>query len=396
MESLNGSNPQQTKIQSNEAGIDRRKDEFIALLGHELRNPLSAILGALKVLDHSQRITRTVKELHGVIKRQSLLMKTLIDELLDHSRSARGNIFLQEKRLDFAVLARHTISDYRHCLEANQLTLQTMVSPTALWVDGDAVRLSQVMTNLMHNATKFTDSAGTIVVCVKRRGAFAEFSIRDSGIGMVPTEVAAMFEPYRQSNSSRVRCKGGLGLGLPLCKQLIEMHKGIINAKSEGLGCGSTFTIRLPLSIAAPSEVHPLVPKSNVALHSHRILIVDDRRDARFVLSKLLKVLGQEVHEAETGMAALVAVETFRPEIVFCDIDLGDMDGYAVATALRLNRSLEGVYLVALTGSSGAEDKVRALEAGFDRHLTKPICHDQLRDLLLDESVRSLGMMSLN
>ncbi len=395
MELLNGSNPQQTKIPSNEADVDRRKDEFIALLGHELRNPLSAILGALKVLDHSKRIPRMTKELYGVIRRQANLMKTLADELLDHTRIARGKIFLQKKRFDFAALARHTIADYRHCFEENQLTLQTVVSPTALWVDGDAGRLSQVMTNLLHNATKFTDSEGTILVRVERQGTFAEFSIRDSGIGMVPTEVAAMFEPYRQSNSSRVRCKGGLGLGLSLCKRLIEMHEGIIIAESEGLGYGSTFTIRLPLSIAAPSEIHPPVPKSKVALRSRRILIVDDRRDARFVLSNLLKGLGQEVHEAETGMSALEAAETFLPEIVFCDICLEDMDGYAVAVAMRSNPALVGVQLVAVTGSGGEEDIERALAAGFDRLLSKPISYNQLRDLLLTEDVRPLNQHEL-
>ncbi|TWU30476.1 hybrid sensor histidine kinase/response regulator [Bythopirellula polymerisocia] len=390
MESVDRNNSQQTVAQKNEAAVDRRKDEFIALLAHELRNPLSAVSGALQLLDRSERIPPSAKELYGVIKRQTLLMKTLIDELLDNSRIASGKIFLRKKRLNFATLARHTVADYRHCFEANQLTLETMISPEALWVKGDAVRLSQVMTNLLHNATKFTDPEGTIMVRVEGHGTYAEFSVCDSGIGIEPREVAAMFEPYRQSDSSRVRCKGGLGLGLSLSKRLIEMHEGMINASSEGLGCGSTFTIRLPLALAAPSEFRSPVSKSTVAIPSHRILIVDDRRDARFVLSELLKKLGQEVHEAESGMSALGVVETFRPEIIFCDIDLGDMDGYAVATAIRSNPSLAGVQLVALTGSSGAEYTARALEAGFDRLLTKPISYQKIRDLLLDGCVSSL------
>lgn len=388
MDPVDSTTLRQYEAHNDEVQVDRRKDDFIALLAHELRNPLSAILGALQILDQSEGVPPKAKELHNVIRRQSQLMKTLSEELLDVSRIANGKILLQKKRLDFTALARNTIADYGHCFEAHQLKLETVVSPESLCVVGDGVRLSQVITNLLHNATKFSDSEGTIQVRVEREGTSVELSVRDIGIGMTPMEVSALFRPYWQASSTRVRCKGGLGLGLSLSKRLIEMHEGVIFATSEGLGCGSTFTIRLPLAEAIPRQLLVSVPQS-VSPQSHRILIVDDRRDARLVLSVLLKTQGQEVHEAETGTAALDEMETFRPEIVFCDIGLPDMEGYAVATAIRLNPALKGVYLVALTGSGGAEDKEKALAAGFDRHMTKPISYDQLRGILLGDSVGS-------
>jgi CheY-like chemotaxis protein/nitrogen-specific signal transduction histidine kinase len=372
--------------------VDRRKDEFLAMLGHELRNPLSGIVSAVQILEQLSCHDSVAIEMHSVIKRQSLHMTKLIDDLLDISRIACGKILLKMGRLDLVTLTRYAIADHQHHFDSNQLSLVLELPNAPIWVVGDATRLTQVITNLLHNATKFTDPGGTIGVRVNRTGTFAAVSVRDTGIGMEPTELAAMFEPFRQAESSRVRSKDGLGLGLALSKRLIEKHEGAITAASEGLGRGSMFSIRLPLD--RKTMPGPLQPATKAAAPPtpHRILIVDDRRDARLTLTVLLKGMGQQVAQADTGAAALDAARSFHPEIVLCDIGLPDMDGYAVARAMRRDPALNGTSLVALTGYGQAEDRDRAFKAGFDRHLTKPISHDQLMNLLLYRPAQSVCM----
>jgi CheY-like chemotaxis protein len=365
---------------------DCRKDEFLAMLGHELRNPLSDIVSAVQVLEQHSRRNAADMEMHNVIKRQSLHMTKLIDDLLDISRIACGKILLQMERLDLVALARNAVADHQHHLAATQLTLILELPDAPIWVAGDATRLSQVITNLLHNATKFTDPGGTIWVCVNRCETSAAVSVRDTGIGMAPAELAAMFEPFRQAESSRVRSRGGLGLGLALSRRLIEEHEGAITAASEGLGCGSVFSVRLPLSREMMPELTQSATQAVATPTPHRILIVDDRSDARLTLTVLLKRMGQQVIQAEDGAAALGAARSFHPEIVFCDIGLPDMDGYAVARAMRADPALNGAILIALTGYGQAEDRDQAYQAGFDHHLTKPVSVDQLRDLLLQFS----------
>jgi signal transduction histidine kinase/CheY-like chemotaxis protein len=365
------------------AEADRRKDEFLAMLAHELRNPLSDIMSAVQVLGQRGIQDSESTEMQHVIERQSLHMTKLIDDLLDVSRIANGKLVLHRERLDLVALARHAIADHQHCFNASQLTLVSALPADPIWVVGDATRLCQVIANLLHNAAKFTDPGGRIDVSVNCRGTSAELSVRDTGIGMEPMEMAAMFEPFRQSDSHRVRSKGGLGIGLALCKRLIEKHGGAMTAVSAGLGSGSAFSFRMPMACQTTPELPPQAPESAPAPKSHRILIVDDRRDARLTLSVLLKRMGQQVQEAADGASALDAVRTYDPEIVLCDIGLPDMDGYAVASAIRSDSALNDVCLVALTGYGRAEDRERALSVGFDQHLTKPINQDQLMQLLL-------------
>jgi CheY-like chemotaxis protein len=262
------------------------------------------------------------------------------------------------------------------------LTLVVDLPKAPMWVLGDATRLSQVVTNLLHNAAKFTDPGGTVVVLARRSASSAVLSVRDTGIGIAPAELAHIFEPFRQAASNLVRSRGGLGVGLALATRLIEKHHGAMTAASEGLGCGSVFSIQLPLELGLASA--PVIPTTEAAAPwmSHRVLIVDDRRDARLTLSTLLKRMGQEVVQAEDGAAAVHAAGDFHPDIVLCDIGLPDIDGYAVAQAIRANPLLDGVYLVALTGYGRAEDRARALAAGFDEHLAKPVGYGQLVDLL--------------
>ena len=363
---------------------DHRKDEFLAMLGHELRNPLSDIVSAVQVLEQRGCLDSVSGEMQDIIKRQSLHMTKLVDDLLDISRIVSGKILLRMERLDLVALTRNAIADHQHHFDTNQLTLSFDPPTAPIWVIGDVTRLSQVITNLLHNATKFTDPGGSVGVCVIRTGKSAVLSVQDTGIGMESTELLAVFKPFHQGDSNRIRSEGGLGLGLALSKRLLEKHGGSITAASAGLGCGSLFSIEMPLDqevLATPSR-----PANQVAAPPtpHRILIVDDSRDTILTLRVLLEQMGQEVTQAKNGGAALIAAAVFRPEIVLCDIGLPDMDGYAVVKALRADPALRGAHLVALTGYGQPEDRNRALKAGFDRHLTKPISHDQLRDLLLE------------
>lgn len=371
------------------ADIGRRKDEFLAMLGHELRNPLSDIVSAVQVLEVPGCPGPTVAEMNGIIQRQSQHMTRLIDDLLDISRISCGKIVLQMERLDLVLLARNAVADHRHHFGANRLTLVEEMPDAPVWVIGDITRLTQVITNLLHNAMKFNNRGGTIHVSVSRSEHWVVLSVRDTGIGMKSTDLMAMFEPFRQAESSAVRSKGGLGLGLALSLRIIEKHGGTITASSPGVGQGSAFNFELPLDGAAPldnlpgttAEVTPLV---------QRILIVDDRRDARLTLTVLLQRMGQHVAEAETGAAALELASTFGPEIMICDIGLPDMDGYAVARAIRGDPALCDIVLVALTGYGQPEDLKRARQAGFDRHLTKPVSHDQLMEMVLSAPRRRL------
>ena len=238
---------------------DCRKDEFLAMLGHELRNPLSDIVSAIQVLEQRRHRDPADREMHSVIKRQSLHMTKLIDDLSDISRIACGKIVLQMERLDLVALARDAVADHQHHLNAAQQTLIFELPDAPIWVAGDTTRLLQVITNLLHNATKFTDLGGTIWVRVHRDETSVAVSVRDTGIGIAPTDLAVAFEAFRQAESSRVRSRGGLGLGLALAKRLIEMHEGAITAASGGLGCGSVFSVRLPLI----REIVPELPRSS-------------------------------------------------------------------------------------------------------------------------------------
>ena len=299
------------------------------------RNPLSDIVSAVEVLEQQGSRDAVAAEMHGILRRQSLHMTRLIDDLLDVSRISCGKILLQLARIDLAELVSNAVTDHQHHFEAGRLKLVFARPLNPIWVIGDASRLSQVFTNLLHNAIKFTDPGGTVCVGVMRSETSVAVSVRDTGIGMELTELAAMFEPFRQAESSQARSCGGLGLGLALSKGLIEKHEGAITAASEGPGCGSTFSIRLPLDREMSVELSPPAARAVAAPQQRRILIVDDRRDARLTLKVLLERMGQQVAQADSGAGALESARSFHPEVVLCDIGLPDMDGYAVARAIR-------------------------------------------------------------
>jgi signal transduction histidine kinase len=352
---------------------DRRKDEFLAMLAHELRNPLSPIRTAVQVLKLRDSVDSTVKKALEIVERQVTHMSRLIDDLLDVSRIAQGKVTIRQETCDLSQVVLETANDYRSMLEAQNLTLEMRLPATPILVAGDKIRLSQIIGNLLHNARKFTDPGGTITIEVSTQEDQACFCISDTGIGMDPDTLLHIFEPFSQADRSLDRSRGGLGLGLALVQGLMELHGGKVEASSEGLGKGSTFTLCFPLEAIAESAVAdrmsevPPVPTC-------RVLVIEDNTDAAQSLELLLGVMGHEVATTRTGQEGVERAQTFEPHLILCDIGLpGGMDGFAVAHTLRKIPRLQEVFLVALTGYGQQEDREKALAAGFDVHLTKPV-----------------------
>ena len=350
---------------------DRRKTEFLAILGHELRNPLTPIRNAVYALRRLAPASGPQERPQAIIERQVAQMARLIDDLLDVSRIARGKILLQESRFDLAQLVRAAVDDRAEVLEAHGLALEMRVPDRPVPLVGDPARIAQALGNLLDNAQKFTDPGGRIDVTleVDQAGRVAEISVRDTGIGMPAEMPARLFEPFWQPPSSLRR--GGLGLGLPLVKGLVELHRGTVSATSPGPGRGSVFAIRLPLGSTVPVEAGPVgTPRSGA---SHRILLVEDNEDAADSLRLVLEMLGHEVALARSGEEGVEVAARFRPDVVLSDIGLeGGMSGYDLARALRASPDLRRARLVAVTGYGQADDRRRALEAGFDEHIVKP------------------------
>jgi PAS domain S-box-containing protein len=366
------------------AEADRRKDEFLAMLGHELRNPLGPIRNAVQILRLRGPAEPVLQQSRDIIERQATHMARLIDDLLDVSRIAHGKVLLRKEVLDLVEVVRVTAMDYRSSLEATGLTLDLQLPDEPLWVKGDSTRLAQVVGNVLHNASKFTDPGGCVTVRVTQAdsGDTAVIAVRDTGIGMDRKTLAQVFETFRQAENSQARSRGGLGLGLALVKGLVDLHDGSVQATSEGLGRGSEITIRLP------KERTPELPKQagrapSLAERTHRILVIEDNRDAAESMKILLGLVGHQVETASTGAAGVETARTFQPQVVLCDIGLpGEMDGYAVARALRQEPALASAHLIALTGYAQEDDQRCAREAGFNRHMTKPVDFAELQAML--------------
>jgi len=364
---------------------DRRKDEFLAMLGHELRNPLAPIRNAVHILNEKAGDDPVEQRARVIIERQVAHMTRMIDDLLDVSRISRGKILLRLHRLDLVDLVRVTAEDHRNELESAGLTLELDLPTDPVWVDGDPTRLSQALGNLLHNARKFTDPGGVVTLrATEETSKAAAVVLCDTGIGMEPHMVERLFETFSQADSSLDRSRGGLGLGLALVRGLIEQHGGSVKADSDGPGCGSRFTLRLPRAAEPGSAAEP--EPAPPARRGRRILIVEDHRDAAESLQMLLELSGHEVETAPDGRSGLDAARRFQPDVVLCDVGLPNgMNGYDVARALRAEPALRSCLLVALTGYGQAEDQRLAHEAGFDQHLTKPV------DLVVLERVLGAG-----
>jgi PAS domain S-box-containing protein len=361
---------------------DRRKDDFLAMLAHELRNPLAPIRNSVQVLRLIGLSDANLAQARDVIERQVGQMARLVDDLLDVSRISRGKILLRREPLDLVPLVRATVEDHRSLLEGSGLSLTVELVDRPLWARGDPTRLSQVVGNLLHNASKFTDAGGSVLVRLTGDEQAVELMVQDSGIGMSPDILGRLFEPFSQADRSIDRSRGGLGLGLALVKGLVEMHGGSVCASSAGFGKGSAFVVRLPLS--RPEDT-PQPRDSNYRREGQpvRILIIEDNRDAADSLRMVLQLLGYEVALAHSARPGLDLAQEFRPAIVLCDIGLpGGMDGHDVARAFRADAELCSALLVALSGYGQEEDQRKARQAGFDYHMTKPASLDELQRVL--------------
>ncbi|XYH93159.1 ATP-binding protein [Sorangium sp. So ce1128] len=367
---------------------DQRKDEFLAMLAHELRNPLAPLVNAVELLEVAGPSTPMVERARAIMNRQIGHMARLVDDLLDISRISRGKIALSVERLDLVELARATALDYRPLLEARGVRFELALPAAPVWLRADATRLAQAIGNLLQNANKFTDGGGSVrlsVVPDRARGAVS-VEVADTGVGMDPALLERIFEPFTQADQSLARSRGGLGLGLALVKGVVELHGGSVRAASAGVGRGAAFTITLPLGSAAPrAAVAPRSAAAASASSARRILIIEDNLDAADSLRMLLERRGHAVSVAHSGADGVAAARTARPDVILCDIGLpGEMNGYGVARALRGESAMQGTLIVALTGYGQDEDRKLAHAAGFDAHLTKPVAQATLERLLAE------------
>lgn len=363
---------------------DRRKNEFLAMLAHELRNPLAPIRNSVQILRYLGLQDSSLIRARDMIDRQVTHMARLIDDLLDMSRLSRGKILLRKERLELVQLVRATVDDYRSLLKSAGLDIQMHLPDQSLFMEGDPTRVAQVIGNILHNASKFTDKGGHVSVAVDRaeNGVSALVRIRDTGIGMEPAMLARMFDTFSQADGSLDRSRGGLGLGLALVKGLVELHGGWVQAASEGLGRGTELQICFPLT-TEPVHLEPAEPAGDDGASARRILVIEDNVDAAESMKMLLVLAGHQVEVALNGTTGLEAAKRNRPEVVLCDIGLpGGMDGYAVARSMRQDQNLANVFLIATTGYGQDEDRRRCREAGFNAHLTKPVEFTELQQVL--------------
>jgi PAS domain S-box-containing protein len=366
---------------------DRRKDEFLATLAHELRNPLAPLRNSLHILQLTACDEPAIERICKTMERQVDHLVRLVDDLMEVSRITRGTIDLRKENIELAAVARAAIETSRPLIDAAGVQLAISLPQEPVMLNGDPVRLGQVFINLLNNAAKYTNEDGQIWFTARREGNEAVVSVRDTGVGIEPESLAKVFDMFMQVDRSTTRAQGGLGIGLTLVRSLVEMHGGSVAAISEGPGLGSEFIVRLPLSTEewtaaqAPSSTAP-----EGVLPSCRILVVDDNVDSATTLGMLLKFLGADVHLAHDGPAALDAVRKHRPNVVLLDIGMPGMDGYEVARRVREDDEIGDVKLIALTGWGQADDRRRTREAGFDHHLVKPADVTALRALLVSLS----------
>ena len=362
----------------------RRKDEFLATLAHELRNPLAPISNAVELLRLQNTADTQLEEARDIIERQVRQLSRLVDDLLDMSRVTSGKISLQKKPVSLATIVTDAVESSRPLIEASLHTLTVTLPPGPVFLDGDAIRLVQVFSNLLTNAAKYTERGGHIWLTAERQNGEVMVSVVDTGIGIDAAHLPHIFEMFSQVAPSLERSQGGLGIGLSLVRGLVDLHGGSIEARSAGIGMGSEFIVRLPATESTGPTVHKTngVKQASDSQRTCRILVVDDNRDAAKSLTMLLRAMGHETHTSHDGLEAIQAAATFRPEVALLDIGLPGMDGYEVARHIRQRAWGKRMVLAALTGWGQEEDKRRSMVAGFDHHLTKPVDPVALRTLL--------------
>jgi signal transduction histidine kinase/ActR/RegA family two-component response regulator len=362
---------------------DRRKDEFLALLAHELRNPLAPIRYALATSRKAGCTLEQQKRAEEVIERQVAHMSRLLDDLLDVSRITHGTLELKRSRSELTLVLGTAIEAARPILDSKHHTLSLDLPKQSVRLEADPVRLAQVFSNLLINAAKYTDAGGSIELRATRAGSGVVVAVRDNGIGISADMMPRLFTLFSQAPAALGRSEGGLGVGLALARGLVALHGGRLEARSDGPGRGSEFIVHLPVAVAASEvsqvEVSADGPATDAGL---KILVVDDSLDAADTCATVLELSGHEVQTAYSGRRALELARTFRPHALLLDIGLPDVNGYELARTIRAAPWAEGMVLIAVTGWGQDEDRRRALEAGFDHHLTKPIAAETLESLL--------------
>jgi signal transduction histidine kinase/CheY-like chemotaxis protein len=363
---------------------DRRKDEFLATLAHELRNPLAPLRNAVEILRTPEAAPQMRERALDMMDRQLRQMVRLVDDLLDVSRITTGKLAVRKAVFDLRDAARDAIETVRPFIDARNHQLEVAMDEAALPVDGDRARLSQVIGNLLHNAAKYTEPGGRIFLTIAREDGDAVARVRDSGIGLDERSLASIFEMFVQVDRSLTRMQAGLGVGLTLARRLVGLHGGTITAYSEGLGRGSEFIVRLPVSATAAGTEDRPARAAPAAGGPRRILLADDNVDFATSLASVLQRRGHDVRVVHDGAEALRAVETFRPEFAFLDIGMPKVHGYELARRLRENPETADCVLVAVTGWGQPDDRNRARDAGFDRHLVKPVDPEDIEAIIAE------------
>jgi signal transduction histidine kinase/ActR/RegA family two-component response regulator len=385
---------------------NRRKDEFLAMLSHELRNPLAPIRNAVEVIRRLAPPDPKLTMARDVVDRQVTLLARLVEELLDVSRISQGKIALKKEPVDLARVIAHSVETSRPLIDARGQNLKVSVPVAPVWLSADFARLSQVVSNLLNNASKYTGEGGRIELSAAAAEGEATVTVRDNGAGIEPQLLDKVFELFVQGERALDRGQGGLGIGLTLVKRLVELHQGRVQAASEGPGKGATFTVTLPCISAVdtqPRAAHATAAAPDSRVYGRRVLVVDDNVDSAESTAAFLRLEGHEVKAVHDGLQALASLKVFDPHVVVLDIGLPGLDGYAVARQLRARGDSSHMLLIAVTGYGQKEDRQRAADAGFDYHFVKPadpreiqVAIERGRDTAAEPSLGALQRSSGN
>jgi CheY-like chemotaxis protein len=381
---LEASTAKQVELANKLLEADKRKDEFLALLGHELRNPLAPLRNAIAIMRMKQNADPEVKWSCDLIERQTEQLTRLVDDLLDVSRISQGKIKLRSETVDLRSVVQAAVETSRPIIDLRRHELTVSLPEEPLRLTGDPARLSQIIANLLINAAKFQEPGGRITISVARAGGDAEVRVRDRGIGIDAERIGSVFDLFAQGGHAPDLAPGGLGVGLSLVKKLVEMHGGTVDVASEGAGRGAEFIVRLPYLDGTRAEQDKAATGTSLGGEQpvpRKILIVEDNHDVAESLATLLTLMGNDVRVAHDGQSALEMASEARPTLLLLDIGLPGMDGYEVCRTARA-RGFDDVQIIAMTGFGQESDRQRAMDAGFDAFASKPVRVDQLMELI--------------